>query len=189
MPSKAPAVPSLAERQRPGLTETLTGPKHPLRCQSCGAEGWLDHVDERATPPARELRRWLECDEWDVLTPRAVVLCQRCSARLIEPHPRMYHDLPRYEPHPGAMGICVGCEWRTGVTCASPVAQINGGPGLRIEGPRPSVVHILCARRGGGRPGHWRREYSGPPIGCSGRAPAPEGQVEDEISYPEGWSQ
>src|SRR5688572_33178922 len=92
------AVPPLVEREKPGLSETLTAPKSPDRCQSCGApeptpNGNVDATIQRFGLTGL-LERWMECDPWDRDTHVVVVLCQRCSARLISPHPRLYKALP-----------------------------------------------------------------------------------------------
>jgi hypothetical protein len=133
-------VPPLAERERPGLSETLTGPRLPWRCQGCG----VTHAKENP------LGRWLESDAWDrpQTPPVVVVLCQACSAREIEPHPRLYTQLDQHEPLPGCMSVCFYCVHRHGVTCRSLVAKQNGGPGLAYgwkDGAKPTVA-FLCGR-------------------------------------------
>lgn len=153
-------VPDLAQRRLPGLSVTLT--EYPRRlevCQSCG------------TPQEMTgLCAWEECDEWDKpQSPRVVVvLCNRCSDRLIEPHPRLYRPVAPLEPFPGIMGLCIGCRWQRGVDCTSPKLKGNGGPGLEVAFPRPDKVHL---NYGGGR-GEFRNLYKGPPTKCSGREAA-----------------
>jgi hypothetical protein len=148
----APPVPPLSDRQRPGLSETLTGVRAPDRCQSCGA--------------ADELRTWNEHDAWDrAQTPAvAVVLCARCSDRLIQPHPRFYTAVDRLAPFPGVMAACVACRHRDGLQCRSALLKVNGGPGLGMSFPKPQLVHF---NYGGGR-GEWKHLYSAPPE-CAGR--------------------
>lgn len=134
-------MPALEERQRPGLSATLPFFPHPEECQSCGAHG--------------ELTRWRECDEWDKPTAVAVVLCAKCSRKLIEAHPRLYHQLQEHQPFPGVMELCLDCPMRDGVGCKSPLAKLNGGPGMQIDahgfggffcgGPN-SGYHILYQR-------------------------------------------
>ena len=118
----------------PRLSETLDGPKHPRFCQSCGAERPPEVPDELAASDGasardetfqlvmRELRPplgvygWQEHDGRDEPEPIAVMLCTACSARLIEPHPRMYNRIARRAPFPGIMDLCIDCRSRTGVT-------------------------------------------------------------------------
>lgn len=157
-------VPPLAERQRPGLSATLTGPRAPNRCQSCAA----------THRPENPLGRWQEYDAWDrpQTPPVVVVLCRACSARMIEPHPRLYVALTRHEPYPGCMSICLDCTHRVGVACRSPAAKVNGGPGLTYawaDGRQPTQMHI-CSR---GRHGSGCRvvtEWPGRVATCSGHA-------------------
>lgn len=132
-------VPPLAERQRLGLSQTLTGPKHPNACQSCGALEQTDLLGVPETAPVTHLTRWRECDEWDKPTLTIVVLCRRCSDRLIEKHARMYIPLELFRPFPGVMELCVDCIHRNGTSCQAPAAKHNGGRGLKITSPsRPS---------------------------------------------------
>lgn len=141
----------------PKLSVFLEGPRHPERCQSCGAAG--------------DLRRWREHDNEDRPTPVVVVLCRKCEDRLIETHPRLFSPLDRNEPHAGSMALCVDCIHRVGVRC--PLAKHNGGPGVLITTPRPSDVHV-CRRGKGARSG-WIKWYPGPPKACDRReVPTPE---------------
>jgi hypothetical protein len=120
--------------------------------------------------------RWLEYDEWDRLPtkPAIVVLCGRCSSLLIDSHPRLYHELEPHAPFPGAMAICVGCGQRSGVSCMSPLAKVNGGPGVEIKyALAPTHAHVCGSRRGGGRFSEWRSVYYGPPTSCSGHVAPP----------------
>jgi hypothetical protein len=117
-PRMKQAIPPLQDRQRPGLSQTLHFFPNPEECQSCGCAG--------------ELTRWRECDEWDKPTAVVVVLCAKCSKKLIDPHPRLYHQLQEHEPFAGSMQICLDCPMREGVSCTSPLAKSNGGPGMEI---------------------------------------------------------
>lgn len=151
--SPATTVPPLAERERPGLSATLAGPVAPDRCQSCGAgeppvTTDVDRVLERQG--CLRLERWIECDAWDRDTPTVVVLCARCSARLIERHPRLYKALGPDTPHPGCMRICLDCRLRDGTRCTHPDAKANGGPGVRLGFDRPPVRGHVCGRGRGG---------------------------------------
>lgn len=153
MKPRTPAVPPFAERERPGLSETLSWERRPDRCQSCGEKD--------------NLRTWNEHDAWDQLQHPAVlvVLCARCSDRLIEPHARLYTQVDRLMPVPGAMALCVDCRHRNGLRCTSQLLKANGGPGLEISFPKPALVHL---NYGGGR-GEWKNLYSSPPTKCAGR--------------------
>ena len=115
----------------PKLSQTLKHEQSPAICQSCG---------ERAT------RRWRECDDKDRATAVVVCLCDECSGTIVEPHPRLYREMPVAEPWPGAMGVCIKCVHRQELTCLCPQAQINGGPGLEYE-PMPSRAHVCRSPR------------------------------------------
>jgi hypothetical protein len=116
------AVPPLVERQQPGLSDTLHHFPDPQYCQACGSPDCLS--------------KWRECDPFDKPTMVVVVLCDRCSKKLIDPHPRLYIALQQHEPFPGVMQICIDCPMRRGVSCYSPLAKHNGGTGMRIDGAR-----------------------------------------------------
>lgn len=143
----------------PRLTETLTGPKSPDACQACGAN---------RSPGDLALTHWLECDDNDQKEPKLVVLCKPCADRLIEPHPRLYHQLSTHEPFPGGMELCLACKHRDGVRCTNPDAQINGGPGLKIKAPG-SYAHVCRTPR---RLSGWAY-LGGPATECSGREERP----------------
>lgn len=129
-------VPPLRERQQPGLSETLAHTRDPNTCQSCGDFG-LDRGSGR---------RWIECDAFDEPTATMVILCVRCSERLIERHPRLYLHEDWWAPRPGAMACCVDCTLRTDLRCVSPMLKARGGPGLGIRiHPLPGLT-ILCGR-------------------------------------------
>lgn len=166
----------------PRLSRSLPHPRRLDTCQACGAKAApLDDPQEmlrlgsggvERTPegePLPTLPRWIEHDDQDRPQPIVVVLCIPCSRRIIEPHPRLYDLLPTLKPVPGAMGICAGCVHNRGLVCRSPEARFNGGEGLQIEAPEPGVVHLCMRGRGGGRTGGWRRWYTKPATGCSGR--------------------
>lgn len=145
-------MPSLEERQRPGLSQTLRERVTiPCRCQACGGNDTL--------------RRWLEHDPNDQPTPVIVVLCRLCSEKLIEPHPRLYRALQDNQPWTGCMGICVRCVHRRGNACQHPDAKANGGPGIAITIKAPIRV-ILC-------PGGPANLWDEPATACSGRETRP----------------
>ncbi len=145
----------------PRLSVELTGPKHPERCQGCSVG-----------PPG--LARWREHDQDDRPEFTVVVLCKACSDRLIDEHPRLYGLLQRHEPQAGCMPICVDCAHRKGVSCSSPDAKANGGPGVVLTVPAPIVVHVRRARP---HPSGFQRQWSGPVRICMQR---------EEVESPEG---
>ena len=153
-------VPPLAERQRPGLSETLAFERHPLVCQACGADLDPEDVLSRFFP-----QRWIECDAWDQKTATVVVLSRPCEGREIERNHRLYHEIEPRAPYPGASPLCADCPNRDGLRCA--LARAFGGPGVWMQFPKPSAMHIYCGGRGGRRSG-WIREYSAHPSACSG---------------------
>ena len=143
----------------PRLTETLTGPKHPHACQSCTL-AWRN---------GDGISYWLEHDESDQPEYRVVAACARCADELIEPHPRLYRRLARYEPMSGVMELCVDCVHRDGVRCACPAAKVNGGPGINVTFPKPESVHVCRSPRS---KSGWVHYFPGPPTACSGREEA-----------------
>ena len=156
-------IPPLADRQRPGLSETL-----PFRvmgltaCWNCGTAGELLGIDDEG------LRRWVEADPWDRYDERSpvVILCGRCSDRLIDRHPRLYAPLAPMEPRPGAMPLCIGCHHLDGARCACPLALINGGPGMAVHAPRPTMMHVCRSPRS---LSGFVKIYSAWPSRCAGR--------------------
>jgi hypothetical protein len=151
-----PPVPSLAERQRPGLSATLTGPVHPNVCQSCAG-----------LASVRGMQYWRECNEWDQPTPVVVALCPECSRRLIDPHHRLYLAIDHNAPVPGIMALCGLCRHRDGTRCT--LAREHGGPGIVVVAPKPAIAFVRIAGGGGG----CRRLYMHPPKACSGRDEIP----------------
>lgn len=142
----------------PRLFEQLTGERRPDRCQSCSAQ-WV------------ELTRWQEHDENDKPEPIVVVLCLDCSERLVGKHARLYRELGRNEPFPGAMQLCVNCKRRDGVRCAHPDLKANGGAGLKITGPVAQTMHLDYST-GRGRRGTTIRSWPSEPDECAGREAA-----------------
>lgn len=141
----------------PKLSETLE--RHtPGECQNCGA--------------ADPLTFWHECDEADRPTPQAVILCRPCADAIIEPHPRLYRETSTVTPLPGAMAICGDCRHRERLSCRSPVAQFNGGPGLEYE-PKGNFVHVCRSPR---RLSGWIYIASGPVKRCTGKKLKPQGE-------------
>lgn len=151
MPAAA-KIPPLADRQRPGLSQTLHFFPAPDICQSCGGS---DH-----------LTAWRECDEWDKPTAVAVVLCAKCSKKLIDPHPRLYVQLQEHQPFPGVMELCLDCPMREGVSCKSPLAKHNGGPGMQIDAH--GFGGFFCGGKGSG----FQTLFTRAPSACAGKEAA-----------------
>ena len=151
----------------PKLSEQLTRPRAPGVCGSCGeielSPG--SYAPARAEPAPVPHRRWRECDEFDRPTATVVVLCGLCSEKLIDPHPRLYHDILGFTPFPGTCPVCSDCPHRRGLDCTR--AKLNGGPGVEMISPEPARVHIH--RRGKGARSGWEEIYPGWPIDCSGK--------------------
>lgn len=155
-------VPPLSERQKPGLSVTLSAhPRRPDTCQGCGVTA--DPTDGIA------LRVYLECDEWDRPTAPAVlvVLCPECDARHIDAHPRLYKRLDPSAPNLGVMGLCMACDHRDGVRCTNSLSKGNGGPGMEVRYIRePVIAFVRCSPPSqSGR----RVLFPGPPVSCAGR--------------------
>jgi len=174
----------------PRLSKSLDGPRHPHVCQSCGAErphdapggatgaaeglrdvgerGWGEEtirLMEGALKPAPSVYGWQEHDGHDEPEPIAVMLCTRCSARLIDPHPRLYNRIPPNAPFAGIMELCVDCRFRDGVRCTHPDLKANGGTGLVVDADPGAQAHVNL---GGGR-GAFLTIYREPPRACVGR--------------------
>ena len=168
IPISAPKNPG--ERMTwPRLSETLTGPKHPTICQSCG---FSTHEITGGQQVPAVLERWRECDDHDQRQPDSpvVVLCNKCSGALIERHDRLYHALVKYEPWPGACLICVDCIYRVDTHCLQ--ARAYGGSGLSLHADRSTVL-VRAQRRDAD--GHRRTAckpevlYFGEATGCTHR--------------------
>ncbi len=164
----------------PRLSQSLTGPKEPGVCQSCGAtnvqlvpsadpggemspiaaddsSALHDRFRRVLDAEVRGVHVWQECDDADQPEPIAVLLCPSCSTRIIKPHPRLYYVLPFNEPFAGTMGLCVSCRLRVGVRCTHPDLKANGGPGLVIQADTPVPSRRL------------RQIYVRAAMGCAGR--------------------
>lgn len=149
----------MTRQPMPRLSKTLTGPRDPEHCQSCSQE-------------VGDLTFWVECDEHDQPDqPRAVIvaLCTPCGERLIEPHPRLYHPLERWRPWPGIMNLCIDCRHRRGLSCMHPSARANGGPGMKLTHPTPTVGWVDGRGKGGRRQGWRLLIFHGPVTACEGR--------------------
>jgi hypothetical protein len=132
----------------PKLSETLKPAVDMMSCQNCGKEC--------------DIERWEECDSADQPTKVVIVICDECSDAIIEKHPRLYRRLHCYEPMPGSMACCLNCMERKGLTCSHPALKRNGGDGLMIAYPMPTVAFIdgvTNGKRWGGR----HQIYHAPP--------------------------
>lgn len=139
----------------PRLTETLPPVEHRGKCQRCG------HADI--------VQIWQEHNEADEPEPQYVALCRACSDEIIEPHPRLYAMLGYYEPRPGIMHTCTDCALRKGLTCTSPLLLANGGTGLPIRSPQPTVMFIdRRDPKTGKHTGCRQTQYDGPST-CDGK--------------------
>lgn len=140
------------------LTLDVPGEVHPLKCQSCGRT-------KQDCPIDRGPARWQEHDHNDNPEHRLIVLCMACSHRLIEPHPRLYTALGSNDPWPGCMSICLNCKLRVSVSCSSPAAKANGGPGVGIA-IEPPYGALVDGRRNGKRRGWHQRFWPKAATGC-----------------------
>jgi hypothetical protein len=144
----------------PRLSETLPGPKDFHHCWNCGG---VESAVGRFG-----LQRWQEHDNQDHPEPVVILLCLKCSEKIIEKHPRLYRHLDPNEPLPGSMPLCRGCRWSEELRCTSPIARHNGGAGMTITAPQPGVA-FMDGVRNGKRTGWRQKIYSGPPKACTGR--------------------
>ena len=152
----------------PKLSETL--PHHtPGKCQSCNMGD---------SSPVFEAVYWQECDDQDQKTRQFIMLCQDCSDEIIEPHPRLYHEVSDVTPMPGAMPICLDCIHRDKMLCQCPKAQFMGGPGLEYE-PKGSMAHVCRSPRS---KSGWVYMAPGPVTACSGKEGAESCQKSNHIS-------
>lgn len=120
-------------RPMPRLSEQLGGPARPDACQGCGS-------------PC-DLALWQEHDDADRPERIVVLLCQACSKRVIDRHPRLYAELVRNQPWPGAMGVCARCRFRERLRCTHPDAKANGGTGVKLTLARPVTAHLSRSPR------------------------------------------
>lgn len=134
------------------LSTDLTGERHPRKCQAC-APSLFDS-------PALHLVKWHECDDRDKKQRILVVLCSRHSRKLIQSHPRLYHEVAHNAPWPGGMEQCVSCRFRSELKCTNP--EITP-----YVIPTPGVVraHLKYGRRGS-----FVTMYPNPPGDCPGRS-------------------
>lgn len=144
----------MSTNEWPRLSETLTGPRLPDACQSCGLSDGVT------------LSAWQEHDDEDRREMILVMLCRLCAKRLIDKHPRLYRQLEPNEPWPGAIPLCLDCRHRTDLRCGHPEARANGGPGIELRMPRPTITHVSRSPR---RLSGYVTIYPGPVRSCSGR--------------------
>lgn len=154
---KTADVPLEIRRAWPKLSADLPYERSLHVCQSCGVAA-LDVVED-------DLDRWYEHDEHDRQTTTIVVLCRRCSDRIIKPHPRLYSPIWPFTPIPGAVPLCIGCRYRDGTRCTHPNAKANGGAGVLMTVAQPTQTHL---NYGGGR-GEFRQMWKAWPTACRER--------------------
>lgn len=142
------------ESDWPRLSETLHY-YHPDRCAACNVG------------PTPDLQLWQEHSRIDEPQVRYVILCRACSDKIVDPHPRLYRQISRNTPAPGAMMICADCTKRTRLHC--PVAKANGGPGMTIIADQPLTAFMDGADSKGRRRGWVAKLYSRPPSNCSAK--------------------
>ncbi len=141
------------------LVDELVGRRHPRVCSRCDGPR-----------SARELDRfrYLEKDD-DSDRPRAIVLCERCAADL-QSDVRLewqFQELVDNKPYPGTLELCNGCAYLDGLDCRSPLAAMNGGPGIRIDA---SATAVWVETRGPlGKRIKLLRETWSKATGCDGR--------------------
>lgn len=138
----------------PRLSETLSGDT-PACCQNCGS--------------TEQIWRWREHDDNDKPEQIAVMLCKKCSDKIIEPHPRLYSTLRPHEPMPGTMPICIDCFYRAKMRCTHHSLRENGGKGLPLRFPQPSVAFVDGTRNG--RRTGWRELVYFEDATCASRTP------------------
>lgn len=163
-------IPTKPNPNWPRLSVSLTGPRDRHHCQHCGAPNrtapissrWPDEMFDSTTG-------WVEHDHNDQPEPIVVFLCKECAEWLIGSHVRLYRQLRRHEPFPGAMPLCDDCRFRDGVSCKNRAAKINGGPGLNLTFPRPTQAMVDGADARGRRCGWHEVLYGGPVSACSGK--------------------
>jgi hypothetical protein len=128
------------------LSETLTHPREPGRCQACGGPSTIV---------------WTEHDDDDKPTLTHVLLCGRCSDQLIEVHPRLYAAADRHAPIPGVLAICFDCDHRVGLVC---------GGAATLATPVPAMCRVCMRGRHGRRSGKWVKLWPHEPRSCGGKA-------------------
>lgn len=84
----------------------------------------------------------------------------------------MYKALPKNDPRPGCMAICLDCRHRGGVSCDHPAAQANGGAGVMLTIVRPSTCFVDGRDKDGKRFGRMEMHYSEPARSCAQHVPA-----------------
>jgi len=146
-------------RSWPRLTETLPHAANPQLCGNCGIHDntKLVHI-------------WIEHDLNDKPERKFIALCEKCSDKIIESHPRLYAQVGPNTPIPGVMLICIDCKFRDGLDCKSPEAKFNGGKGFSVKAAKPITYHIDGTHKGK-RWSRWGNHYSIAPKSCTGKQP------------------
>lgn len=128
----------------PKLSETLPLVHLAPQCGRCGA---LDTAIQNGEQVSN-CQRWREHDDKDAPTDVIVYLCEACGDEIINPHPRLYSRVAWNEVTPGKMGFCLFCDHFNNLTCKHPALIANGGPGLKIDIPKGSVMFFDGVRNG-----------------------------------------
>lgn len=165
---------SSSPKDWPRLTVTLPGPNKPGYCRNCGDAEQL-----------RLLGLWQECGHHDKPEARYLWLCAKCSEILIEPHVRLYVNLHRWAPAPGAMDICAPCLNRTACLCVCREAKANGGPGITITVSKGMSGFWDGVDKKGRRTGGMFTDYPSPPSACSGFVSHFSGEPAQPAAEPE----
>lgn len=116
------------------LIDELAGRRHPRVCSRCDGPRSAREMDRL---------RYLEKDD-DSDRPRAVVLCERCAADL-QSDVRLewqLQELVDNKPYPGTLELCNGCAYLDGLDCRSPLASLNGGPGIQFPDVTGTAVWV-----------------------------------------------
>lgn len=139
------------------LVDEMRLDAHPYFCSWCGV--WKTHS---------ELGRWRYLSRVGEETP--VNLCGDCNADLqSDERSSQLSPLVDQEPFPGLDVLCGPCVHRRGLRCKSPLARLNGGPGIRFEGMVQTVAVLLIRDHDNGGFRQERHEEWTPATSCDGR--------------------
>jgi len=126
------------------------------RCQLCGVE----HPEDIC-----KFRMWVECDEDDQPEDITLITCKPCVESKINPHPRLYIEVPWGRGGPGKfMLVCGDCPWRKSNQCSHPDLKANGGEGLEVRFSPLGFKARVCFTDGTSM--LWPPQ---PAVGCAGK--------------------
>lgn len=147
----------LDNQGRDSILDEMTVDAHPHFCSWCGIRKTFS-----------ELGRYRYLGHDDRATP--VCLCGDCNTLLAEDNRRdQLTHLADHEPWPGVDILCSQCTYRRGLRCTSPLAKLNGGPGIHFDGGRPSVFTISLRDHSTGEYRRERQALWTPRTNCDGR--------------------